>query len=97
MVEHQSKRDVLFESRTAFIGDDTGLIKKVKIVAKRIEATQTVQYDVPRPDRRRKIDESGKEIVIERKRPGALNANDNQKYVKKETELTFKLLGKYGA
>lgn len=46
---------------------------------------------------RRKIDESGKEIMIERKPgSGALNAADNQKYVKQETELTFKLLGKYG-
>ena len=46
---------------------------------------------------RKKIDENGKEIMIARKPgAGALNASDNQKYVKQETELTFKLLAKYG-
>ena len=37
MVEKITKRDLLVESKTAFIGDDTGLIKKVKVVAKRTE------------------------------------------------------------
>ena len=39
MVESKSKRDVLVDSRVAYVGDDTGLIKKVKILAKRIEET----------------------------------------------------------
>lgn len=39
MVEQKSKRDVLVDSRIAYIGDDTGLIKKVKVIAKRIEET----------------------------------------------------------
>ncbi len=45
MVESRSKRDVLVDARVAFVGDDTGLIKKVKILAKRIEETQTISYD----------------------------------------------------
>lgn len=42
MVESRVKRDVLVDSRVAFVGDDTGLLKKVKILAKRIEETQTI-------------------------------------------------------
>jgi hypothetical protein len=64
MVEQKSKRDVLVDSRIAYIGDDTGLIKKVKVIAKRIEETQIIAYGLPRtdrPDRRRRIDVDGKE------------------------------------
>lgn len=45
MVETRSKRDLAVQSRIAYIGDDTGLIKKVKVVAKRIEEVQEVRYD----------------------------------------------------
>lgn len=44
MVESKSQRDILVDSRIAYIGDDTGLIKKVKVVAKRVEETQTIDY-----------------------------------------------------
>jgi len=44
----------LIEKHTAYVGDDTGLIKKVRIIAKRIEETQVIRYDVERPDLRRK-------------------------------------------
>jgi hypothetical protein len=35
------------QSRIAYIGDDTGLIKKVKVVAKRIDEISEVRYDQP--------------------------------------------------
>jgi hypothetical protein len=74
MVESKSQRDILVDSRIAYIGDDTGLIKKVKVVAKRVEETQTIDYAQTRY--RKKVDDQGNEILI-KKRPGALNASDN--------------------
>lgn len=94
MVESRSKRDVLIDSRVAFVGDDTGLIKKVKILAKRIEETQTISYDLGIP-RKKKIDENGNEIFFPQ-RASVLTAADNVKNVRQETDLAFKLLGKYG-
>ena len=55
MVESRSKRDILNESRYAFIGDDTGLLKKVKINARRVEETQTITYGAG-SQRRKKIE-----------------------------------------
>lgn len=94
MVESRSKRDVLIDSRVAFVGDDTGLIKKVKILAKRIEETQTISYDQGIP-RKKKIDENGNEIFFPQ-RKSVLTAADNVKNVRQETDLAFKLLGKFG-
>lgn len=94
MVESKSKRDVLVDSRVAYVGDDTGLIKKVKILAKRIEETQTISYDQGIP-RRKKIDQNGNEIIFPQ-RPSVLTAADNITNVRQETDLTFKLLGKFG-
>ena len=74
MVESKSQRDILVDSRIAYIGDDTGLIKKVKVVAKRVEETQTIDYAQTRY--RKKVGDQGNEILI-KKRPGALNASDN--------------------
>jgi len=45
-MEQKSKRDLLVSKHTAFVGDDTGLIKKVKIIAKRTQETLTVRYDL---------------------------------------------------
>jgi len=94
MVESKSKRDVLVDSRVAYVGDDTGLIKKVKILAKRIEETQTITYDQGIP-RRRKVDENGNEIFFP-PRKSVLTAEDNIKNVRQQTDLSFKLLGKFG-
>ena len=94
MVESRSKRYVLIDSRVAFVGDDTGLIKKVKILAKRIEETQTISYDQGIP-RKKKIDENGNEIFFPQ-RKSVLTAEDNVKNVRQETDLAFKLLGKFG-
>jgi hypothetical protein len=80
MVESRSKRDVLVDSRVAFVGDDTGLIKKVKILAKRIEETQTISYDQGIP-RKKKIDENGDEIFFP-PRKSVLTAADNVKNVR---------------
>ena len=64
------------DARTVYIGDDTGLVKKVRIVAKRIEEIQTISYDQAMPGRRRRIDENGNEVSIPR-RNGVLTAADN--------------------
>lgn len=45
MVENKTKHDLAVFRRYAFIGDDTGLIKKVKIVAKKTEETQEIKYE----------------------------------------------------
>lgn len=94
MVESRSKRDVLVDARIAYVGDDTGLIKKVKILAKRIEETQTISYDQALP-RRKKIDENGNEIFFPQ-RQSVMTAEDNVKNVRQETDLSFKLIGKFG-
>ena len=35
MVESLKERDILNETRSIYVGDDTGLLKKVKVVVKR--------------------------------------------------------------
>jgi len=76
-MEQKSKRDTLIEKHTAYIGDDTGLIKKVRVIAKRIEETQVFRYDVERPDLRRKFDDEGNPIVYRERRAAVLTAADN--------------------
>ena len=44
MVESINERDILNETRTVYVGDDTGLLKKVKLVVKRSENTSTIAY-----------------------------------------------------
>jgi len=74
------------------------LIKKVKMIAKRIELTQTVEYDSGHT-KRRKTDATS-EAPIKRTweytNPLKLGPSDNQTYIKYETDLKFKLLTKYG-
>lgn len=96
MVETKTKRDTLTERHLAYVGDDTGLIKKVKIIAKRVEETQTIRYDVERPDKRKTVDDDGNPVLLPKRRPGVLGAEDNQTVVNSKTELSFKLVGKYG-
>jgi hypothetical protein len=76
-MEQKSKRDTLIEKHTAYVGDDTGLIKKVRVIAKRIEETQEIRYDVERPDFRKKVDADGNPIVLQKRRAGVLTAADN--------------------
>ena len=44
MVEEVKERDILHQVRQLFIGDDTGLLKKVKLIAKKIEKEYTTSY-----------------------------------------------------
>ena len=44
MVETSNERDIINETRTLYVGDDTGLLKKVKLSIKRQEKTSTVSY-----------------------------------------------------
>jgi hypothetical protein len=65
MVESRSQRDILTDTKTVYVGDDTGLIKKVKVTAKRTEETQTIEYDRVRAPIRKRI--NGEEVIIPRK------------------------------
>ena len=77
MVESREKRDILSDSRIAYIGDDTGLIKKVKIVAKRIEETTTTAYDVRKRSRNYKEGVERPKPTFVYTRPNTLGATDN--------------------
>jgi len=71
-MESRSKRDTLVEKLTCYVGDDTGLIKKVRMIAKRIEEKQEVRYDVERPDPRRKVDTDGNPVLLQKRNKGVL-------------------------
>jgi hypothetical protein len=78
MVESNTKRDLAVQSRIAYIGDDTGLIKKVKVVAKRVEQVKEVKYDAPKMKKR----EGNEKPTFYYTRRSTLGASDNQAYVK---------------
>ena len=82
-----------------FIGHDTGLLKKVKVSMKREENAHLVSYGQDRRTqvKRMKLDDGEeKKITIEKGR-GTLSAADNQRRVRYETDIQFKLLDKAGA
>ena len=100
MVEQVDERDLLSQVRHLFVGDDTGLLKKVKLTAKMLEKKYTTSYGQPRTQmvkKRKKTEDRDEEVQFEevKKGPGALNADDNQSRVRQETEIKFKLLGRY--
>lgn len=76
MVETTKKRDIITDSRIAYIGDDTGLIKKVKMIAKRVETTRTVEY-IAGGNKRRKTIETDKPKAWEYVNPSKLGPHDN--------------------
>ena len=92
MVETTEKRDIVSEARFAYIGDDTGLIKKVRITAKRIEETKVIQYT--KAAKQREKEEKKRTFVYTR--PNTLGESDNQRAVKQVIDLTFKQTAKYG-
>lgn len=71
----------------AFIGDDTGLIKKVKINCKRIESIKTIEYQQNKRSKRNNWEYTN---------PIKLGPEDNQTIIKYDTDLQFKLVNKYG-
>ena len=81
----------MVEKHTCYVGDDTGLIKKVRMIARRIEEKHEVRYDVKRPDPRRKVDADGNPIILQKRNKGVLGNEDNQTVLRHKTELTFKL------
>ena len=84
------------EVRTLFVGDDTGLLKKVKLTAKKVEKEHTTSYGLPRQGNKRRRTDDGEEVVEVYEKPaGALGKEDNQSRIRYETEIKFKLLGKY--
>lgn len=65
MVEEVKERDVLNQVRHLFVGDDTGLLKKVKLIAKKVEKEITTSYGRPRTiTKRRRLDNGEEEKVV---------------------------------
>ena len=78
MVEEVKERDIMSQVRMMYVGDDTGLLKKVKLTAKRTELEHTTVYGGLRTiTKRRKLDNGEIEEVTFQKRGGALTAADN--------------------
>lgn len=96
MVEEVKERDIMNQVRLMYVGDDTGLLKKVKLTAKRQEKVYTTTYGGVRTiTKRRKLSDGEEEKVVIQRRGGALKAEDNQSRTRYETEVKFKLMGKY--
>ena len=97
MVESQHERDILNETRTIYVGDDTGLLKKVKLVVKRQEKTSTVSYgqEGRTQVKRRRMSNGEFEDVVIAKKKGVLTAVDDQVKVSYNTEVQYKQTGKY--
>ena len=96
MVESKAEHDVLNRSVSLFVGDDTGLLKQVKLQAKCTVVSHTIDYGETAKKRMRTVvDEDGVKRDVEA-RPGKLNAHDNQRRTEYETTVKFKLAGKYG-
>ena len=70
MVESKSQRDNLNRTVSAFVGDDTGLLKHVKIAAKCTVVSHTIQYGQKRLKTVK--DEHGNQEQVEA-RPGKLS------------------------
>ena len=96
MVEEVKERDILSQVRHLFVGDDTGLLKKVKLTARKQEREITTKYGGRRTQvKRRRLSNGEEQEIIVEKKQGVLGDADNQTRVRYETEVKFKLLGKY--
>lgn len=94
MVESKEEHDVLNKTLTAFVGDDTGLLKQVKITAKCTVVSHGLSYGAKKR-MKTVVDENGNKQEVEA-RPGKLNPEDNQLRNEYESSVKFKLMGKYG-
>jgi len=87
MISHE-KHDIYKEDRVAFIGDDTGLIKQVKVNVRRRAIVDQVKYDDPDSDEDQPWRYKGS--------MAGLTSVDNQKTVSFKNEVTCKLGTKSG-
>jgi len=77
-VEEVKERDVLNQVRHLFVGDDTGLLKKVKLVAKKLEKEYTTSYGGERTiTKRRRLSDGEEEKIVIKKGRGVLSEQDN--------------------
>ena len=78
MVEEVKERDILSQVRLMYVGDDTGLLKKVKLTAKRQEKVYTMVYGGPRTIvKRRKLADGDEDKVVITRPGGVLKPEDN--------------------
>ena len=96
MVEAVNERDILSQVRHLFVGDDTGLLKKVKMTVKKQEKEYTTTYGGSRTvTKRRRLSDGEEEKVTVQRGRGALTEEDNQRRIRYETDIKFKLMGRY--
>ena len=78
MVEEVKERDILNQVRHLYVGDDTGLLKKVKLIAKKIEKEYTTSYGGERTiTKRRRLSDGEEEKIVVKRPAGALSTEDN--------------------
>jgi hypothetical protein len=79
MVEKRTKHDVCKTEQIVFVGDDTGLLKRVKVNIKREADTFTVEYRERDPDEDLSITVKNKRTkeMITKRRLGVLTPADN--------------------
>ena len=78
MVEKVQERDILNQVRHLFVGDDTGLLKKVKLTAKKTAKEISVEYGGEREiTKRRKLSDGEIEVTKVKRGPGKLSEEDN--------------------
>lgn len=84
MVERTEKRDIVNTTKFAFIGHDTGLLKKLKLSIRREETAHIVTYGHSNRTivKRRKLEDGEEEKVTVKRGRGALTEEDNQKRIR---------------
>ena len=87
MISHE-KHDIYKEEKVAFIGDDTGLIKQVKVSMRRRAEVHAVTYDDPNSDE--------EQPWRFKKSLAGLTSEDNQRRVGFINEVSSKLVSKSG-
>ena len=96
-MEKKSKHDVNKLEEFAFVGDDTGLIKRVKVDIKRSVDVFSVKYrDIPEDFETEIEVKTKKGEVIKKRKLGILTPKDNQKTERFSNEINCKIVKKSG-
>jgi hypothetical protein len=90
MVETTDRHSICNKDGMAYIGDDTGLLKQVKVEIRRNKVDFQVKYKDPE-------DDPDAKQSYNRKGYSALSSKDNQRRITYQNEVSCKLVGKSGA